>query len=275
MTAFLLVQFDNTRETVLETNVSIWCIGGTLSQYIDGILRHCVYYFKKNSPAECNYEIYNKKMLTINRCLEKWDVELRSVKFEIRTDHKNLEYFITVKKLTERQIKWSLILFKYDFVINYITGKNNERTDVFSNPKQNVPEAGDDKLEYKMAQLLKPGMLNFEPRANERPELDQSETLNPIEIQPVVTEENGVQFQPVMAEFQPVVTGENGVDFQPILTETPENELENLWATAKGNDDVYQSVVNAIKKGKRILFTFLVFKISIGDCSLNNNETFF
>ena len=46
------------------------------------------------------------KMLTIIRCFEKWDTELRNVKFEIRTDHKKLEYFMTVKKLTERQIKW-------------------------------------------------------------------------------------------------------------------------------------------------------------------------
>ena len=52
----------------------------------------------------------------------------------------------------------------------------------FRNGKQNIPEAGDDKPEYKMAQLLKPRMLNFEPWTNERPELDQSETLNPIEI---------------------------------------------------------------------------------------------
>ena len=163
---------------------------------------------------------------------------------------------MTVKKLTERQIRWSLILFKYDFVINYITGKNNERADVFSKREQNVPEAGDNKLEYKMAQLLKPKLFNFEPWTNERPEFDQSETLNFIEI-------------------QPVVTGKNRVDIQPIFIETPENELENLWATAKNNDDVYQSVVGAIKKGKRILFTFLVFKFFIGDCSLNNNETFF
>ena len=219
VTVPLLIQFDNTRETVLETNVSTWCIGSTLSQYIDGIFRLCAYYFKKNSPAECNYEIYDKKMLTIIRCLEEWDAELRSVKFEIRTDHKNLEYFMTVKKLTERQIRWSLILFKYDFVINYITGKSNERADAFSKREQDVPEAGDDKLEYKMAQLLKPGMLNFEPRANERPELDQLETLNPIEI-------------------QPVVTGESGVESQPIFTEEPESELENLWATARSNDDV-------------------------------------
>ena len=98
---FLLIQFDNTRETLLETNVPIWFMGN-LFQYIDGIFRPCVNYFKKNSAAECNYEIYDKKKLTIIRCLEKWDAELRNAKFEIRINYKNLEYFMTVKKLTER-----------------------------------------------------------------------------------------------------------------------------------------------------------------------------
>ena len=73
--------------------------------------RFCIYYFKKYSPTECNYEIYDKKMLAIIRRFEKWDVELRNVKFEIRIDHRNLEYFMTVKKLKKRQIKWSLIFF--------------------------------------------------------------------------------------------------------------------------------------------------------------------
>ena len=66
-------------------------------------------------------------------------------------------------------------------------GKNNERTDALSKREQNVPEIGNDKLEYKMAQLLKPRMLNFKPQTNKQPELDQSKTLNPIEIKPVIT----------------------------------------------------------------------------------------
>ena len=107
-----------------------------------------------------------------------------------------------------------------------------------------------------MAQLLKPRMLNFEPRINEQLDLNQLETLNPIEIQPVSTEKNGVKFQ-------------------SISIEEPENELENLWATAKNNDDVYQSMVGAIKKGDRTLFTFLTFNFFTSDYSLNNNETFF
>ena len=68
-------------------------------------------------------------------------------------------------------------------MINYITGKNNERTDGFSKREQNVPEVGDDKLEYKIAQLWKPGMLNFERKLE-----------NFIKIQPVAAEKNGVEF---------------------------------------------------------------------------------
>jgi hypothetical protein len=70
------------------------------------MIRPCAFFSKKNSPAKCNYEIYDKEILAIIRYLEVWDPELRSVdEFEIRTDHKNLEYFMTVQKLTERQIR--------------------------------------------------------------------------------------------------------------------------------------------------------------------------
>ena len=68
--------------------------------------------------------------------------------FKTRIEHKSLEYFMRVKKLTERQIKWSLILFKYEFVANYITGKNNERADAFFLREQNILETGDNKPEY-------------------------------------------------------------------------------------------------------------------------------
>ena len=69
---------------------------------------------------------------------------------------------MTVKKLTKRQIKWFFILLKHDFVINYITSKNDERADVLWKLEQNVAGTGDDKLEYKMVQLLKPKILNFD-----------------------------------------------------------------------------------------------------------------
>lgn len=102
-----LAQFDFDKETRIETDSSGWCIGGTLQQLNNkGLWVPCAFFSKKNSPAECNYEIYDKEMLAIVRCLEEWDAELRGVKeFDICTDHKNLEYFMTVRKLTERQMR--------------------------------------------------------------------------------------------------------------------------------------------------------------------------
>lgn len=103
----VLVQFDFERETVLETDSSGYCTGGILSQYDDeGFLRPCAYFSRKNQPAECNYQIHDKELLAIMKCLREWDAELRSVKkFKIITDHKNLEYFTTTRKLTERQVR--------------------------------------------------------------------------------------------------------------------------------------------------------------------------
>ena len=115
-----------------------------------------MYFSKKNSPAECNYEIYDKEMLAVVRSLEEWDAELRSVReFQVKTDHKNLEYFTTVRKLTERQMRWSLILSKYNFTLSYIPGKTNVRADALSRREQDMPSrTTDDRLQYRHIQLL-------------------------------------------------------------------------------------------------------------------------
>ena len=61
------------------------------------------YYLKKYTPVKSNYEIHDKELLAIMRCLEAWDAELRSVLkgFDIITDHKNIEYFVKKQRLNE------------------------------------------------------------------------------------------------------------------------------------------------------------------------------
>ena len=123
----ILSPFKHHHITVIETDALGWCIGGTLFQEDnEGMLRLYAYYSKKNSSTKYNYEIYNKEMLAIIWCLEEWDADLRSVEsFQIRTDHKSLEYFMTIQKLIEHQMHWSLILSKYNFTISYIKGRDN------------------------------------------------------------------------------------------------------------------------------------------------------
>jgi hypothetical protein len=187
-TAPILLQFDPDRETVVETDSSGWAVGGVLSQYDDdGLLRPCAYFSKKNAPAECNYEIHDKELLAIIRCLQQWESELTSLShFTIVTDHKNLRYFMTLRRLTERQMRWADILSRYNFSITYRPGKQNERSDALSRKEQDLPQdASDDRLRYREVQLLptsedsetEPGVIHMAPmttRSQERANLADS-----------------------------------------------------------------------------------------------------
>jgi hypothetical protein len=55
--------------------------------------------------VEQNYDIHNKEMLAVMRALEEWHHFLKGAKqtTEIWMNHKNLEYFMTAKKLNSRQ----------------------------------------------------------------------------------------------------------------------------------------------------------------------------
>ncbi|SLM34528.1 t18348probable pol truncated-rice blast fungus magnaporthe gypsy retrotransposon [Lasallia pustulata] len=71
VTAPVLWHFDQTRKAILETDSSDHVNAGVLSQYDDNKVLHPVAFYSKNMvPAECNYEIYDKELLAIIRCLE-------------------------------------------------------------------------------------------------------------------------------------------------------------------------------------------------------------
>ena len=58
---------------------------------------------------ECNYEIYDKKLLIIIRTFEKWRSKCANTFFnnfiKVFFDHKNFETFMTIKQLNRRQVK--------------------------------------------------------------------------------------------------------------------------------------------------------------------------
>ena len=89
------------------------------------------YLSKSLNETERNYEIHNKEMLAIIRRLENWRhlLEVAQFKFEIWTDHKNLEYFMKTQKLNHRQARWALYLSRFDFILKHILemriGKTN------------------------------------------------------------------------------------------------------------------------------------------------------
>jgi len=66
--ASILRHFDQNKEIILETNSFNYVNDDILSQYDDEETLHSMIYYSKNlSFAECNYEIYDKKLLAIIR----------------------------------------------------------------------------------------------------------------------------------------------------------------------------------------------------------------
>jgi len=93
---------DINREMRVEADASDYATGGVLSMKCkDGKWRPVAFIFKLLNATEWNYEIHNKEMLAVIRCLEVWRYYLKGEKleFEIWTDHKNLQYFMASQKL--------------------------------------------------------------------------------------------------------------------------------------------------------------------------------
>jgi len=92
------------------------------------------FYSKSLSPVERNYKIHDKEMLAIIRVLEEWRYFLEGAwhPVEIWTDHKNLEYFMTTKKLNRCQARWSLYLARFDFKLIHRPGRSMGKPDTLS-----------------------------------------------------------------------------------------------------------------------------------------------
>jgi len=240
ISVLILVSFDHTCMTVMKTDSSDWCIDETLLQLVNNVWRLCAYYSKKNASADCNYEIYDKEMLIIIQCLKEWDTELRSVSsFQICTNHKNLKYFMTVRKLTEWQMRWSLILSQYNFFILYLLSKQNERADALLRQKQNVSmNLSDNRVQHHMTQMICSEMIS-------KPIQTASMTVADILVSVLVQDQN------LFSEI---------------------TDLKQMWVNAEAKDELYNELCQTIHKKQRSFSTVLKVRVFITKCFLSDEE---
>ncbi|KAI0994483.1 hypothetical protein K3495_g13700 [Podosphaera aphanis] len=131
------------------------------------VLRPVAYFSKKLTPAESNYEIHDKELLAVVSALKQWRGELIGLKypFTVLSDHKNLQYFMASKKLSERQVRWSYVLSQFNFRLKFRAGKNSARPDALSRRELNMSKhKDDDRLKSRHKKLLKDIWINGEPR---------------------------------------------------------------------------------------------------------------
>lgn len=106
-----------------------------------------VFYLKKNSPAEANYENYDKDLMAIVRAFDEWRAEPKSVEIPIQVllDHKNPEYLMSNKNLRKRQAPWANYLSPFNFQITNLSGKKNTKPDTLTMRSRDLPCEGNER----------------------------------------------------------------------------------------------------------------------------------
>ena len=203
-----------------------------------------MYFSKKNSSAECNYKIHNKKLLAVIHCLQEWDSELHLMKeFTVIMNHKNLEYFTQPWKLSEWYVRWSIFLSRYNMTMRYHLELKNSYADVLFWRNQNNSNEKDEWMFHQFFQLLK---LIFTNLFNEE---DRTEAVLTMTI---------------MVTF--IMT-----TLISVINEC--NEIEWLWTSSAHDDKDYTKAWQAIKEEVRQFPPELNLKALIVECQADDNST--
>ncbi len=127
---------DPNLEFTVEFDASNTGIGAILSQRQGNPskLFPCAYYSRKLNAAERNYDVGYRELLAMKSAFGEWRHWLEGSKdpFVVLTDHRNLEYIRSAKRLNPRQARWSLFFSRFSFTVTYRPGSKNGKADALS-----------------------------------------------------------------------------------------------------------------------------------------------
>ena len=162
----ILCHFDLSKQCFVETDSLDYVNAGVLSQIgEDGLLHLIAYFSRRITPAECNYKIYDKELLAIIWCFKEWRPELENTGLPVKvlTNHKGLEYFMTIKKLIFWQVRWAEFLSEFNFVISYQSGKKNNKADALMKKlNEQFTDNEDKRRKHSIRVLLPPNWIDHE-----------------------------------------------------------------------------------------------------------------
>ena len=84
--------------------------------------------------SERNYDVGNRELLAVVLALQEWRHWLEGAvhPFIVWTDHKNLAYLRSARRLNPRQARWALFLGRFNFTLTYCPGSRNIKPDALS-----------------------------------------------------------------------------------------------------------------------------------------------
>ena len=139
---------DTTKPFFVMTDASLAASRGILMQKDSNRDLHpCAYHSATFSPAEQNYDIYDRELLAVIQALKEWCHYLTGMEHPVMviTDHKNLGYFKQPQNLSHQQARWWLFLQEYNLRWGVKHGINMGPVDALS--RKDEIETGDDNQE--------------------------------------------------------------------------------------------------------------------------------
>src|SRR5260221_10168525 len=84
--------------------------------------------------VEKNYDTHNKELLAVFEAFKNWRhfLEGSAKVIDMVTDHKNLEYFMSSKKLSQQQARWAEFLVQFNMKVCFRPGRLGSKLDALT-----------------------------------------------------------------------------------------------------------------------------------------------
>src|SRR6266436_4109281 len=119
----------------VETDASDHTIAGILSVTTkDNEIRPVAFFSRSLQGAEKNYDTHDKELLAIFEAFKNWRhfLEGSAEVIDMVTDHKNLEYFMSSKKLSRCQARWAKFLGQFNMKVQFRLGRLGSKLDALT-----------------------------------------------------------------------------------------------------------------------------------------------
>src|SRR5258705_1834585 len=134
-TALVLCHWAPDLQMTVETDVSDHAIAGILSVTTkDNEIRPVAFFSRSLQGVEKNYDTHDKELLAIFEAFKNWRhfLEGSAEVIDTVTNHKNLEYFMSSKKLSCCQARWAEFLGQFNMKVRFRPGRLGSKLDTLT-----------------------------------------------------------------------------------------------------------------------------------------------
>lgn len=128
----ILIYPNFEKQFILTTDASNFALGAVLSQIQDNKEHPVCYASRTLNNHEQNYSTIEKELLAIVWATKYFRPYLFGRLFKIQTDHKPLNWLMSLKEPNSKLVRWRLRLEEFNYQIEYKPGKKNNNADTLS-----------------------------------------------------------------------------------------------------------------------------------------------